>query len=76
MRMWILSLASLCRGGGIAMSRSVGHRHGLDPTLQWLWCRPAAVALIRPLAWGLPYAEGAALESKTHTHTHKKNPET
>ena len=22
----------------------------------WLWGRPAAVAPIRPLAWGLPYA--------------------
>ena len=24
------------------------HRRGLDPALLWLWCRPAAVALIRP----------------------------
>ena len=32
------------------MSRGVGvgHRYGLDPV--WLWHRPAAVALIRPLA--------------------------
>ena len=22
-----------------------------DPVLLWLWCRPAAVTLIRPLAW-------------------------
>ena len=22
----------------------------------WLWCRPAAAALILPLAWDLPYA--------------------
>ena len=28
----------------------------------WLWCRPAAVAPIRPLAWELPYATGAALK--------------
>ena len=28
----------------------------------WLWCRLAAVALIRPLAWEPPYAVGAALE--------------
>ena len=27
-----------------------------------LWCRPAATALIRPLAWELPYAVGAALK--------------
>ena len=29
-----------------------------------LWWRPAAVALIGPLAWELPYAVGAALKSK------------
>ena len=28
----------------------------------WLWCRPAAVAPIRPLAWEPPYAAGAALK--------------
>ena len=27
-----------------------------DLVLQWLWCRPAAVALIQPLAWKLSYA--------------------
>ena len=36
-----------------------------DRTLLWLWCRPAAVALIRPLAWEPPYTSGAALK-KTH----------
>ena len=34
--------------------------------LLWLWCRLAAAALIRPLAWELPYALGAALERKTN----------
>ena len=29
-----------------AVSCGVGHRHGLDPVLLWLWCRPAATALI------------------------------
>ena len=33
-----------------------------DPALLWLWCRLAAVALIGPLAWELPYAMGAALK--------------
>ena len=28
-----------------------------------LWCRPAAVALIRTLAWELPYAAGMVLKS-------------
>ena len=44
------------------MSCSVGHRHGSDPTLLWLWCRPEATALIQPLAWELPYVMGAALK--------------
>ena len=30
----------------------------------WLWCKPAAVALIGPLAWELPYALGVALKEK------------
>ena len=30
----------------------------------WLWCRPAAVAPIQPLAWELPYASGKALKRK------------
>ena len=29
-----------------------------------LWCRLAATALIRPLAWDLPYAVGVALKSQ------------
>ena len=46
------------------MSCGVGRRHGLDPVLLWLWCRPAATALIRPLAWEPPYVAGVALKSK------------
>ena len=46
------------------MSCGVGCRHGQDPALLWLWRRSAAVALIRPLAWELPYAEGVALKKK------------
>ena len=41
---------------------NVGRRRGSDPTLLWLWCRPAATAPIRPLAWEPPYAAGVALE--------------
>ena len=36
------------------MSCGVGRRRDSDPVLLWLRCRPAAVALIRPLAWGPP----------------------
>ena len=44
------------------MSCSVGCRRGSDPALLWLWHRPAATALIGPLAWEPPYAAGAAVE--------------
>ena len=47
---------------GVAMSCSVGHRHDSDLALLWLWCRPAAAAPVRPLAWELPYAAGAPLK--------------
>ena len=36
----------------------------LDSTLLWLWHRPATPALIGPLTWELPYAEGVALKQK------------
>ena len=44
------------------MRGGVGHRLGLDPMLLWLWRRPVATALIRPLDWEPPYATGAAQE--------------
>ena len=44
------------------MSCGVSHRPGLDLALLWLWCRLAAAALIRPLAWEPPYAMGVDLE--------------
>ena len=46
------------------MSCGIGHRWGSDPTLLWLWYRPAAVVPIGPLDWELPYAAGAALFRK------------
>ena len=46
------------------MSCGVVCRRGSDPVLLLLWCRPAATALIRPLAWEPPYAPGAAQISK------------
>ena len=48
----------------MAVSCGVGHRCGLDPVLQWLWGRPAAAGPIQPLAWELPYAQGAAPPQK------------
>ena len=44
------------------MSCGVGHRHGSDPALLWLWYRPAAAAPIRPLPWEPPYAAVEALK--------------
>ena len=44
------------------MSCGVGCRPGSDPALLWLWRRPTATALIRPLAWELPHAVSAALK--------------
>ena len=49
------------------MSWGVDRRHGSDPALLWLWCRPEATALIGPLAWGPPHATGAALNTRAHT---------
>ena len=44
------------------MSCGVGRRHSSDPPLLWLWCSPAATALIRPLAWEPPYATNVAIK--------------
>ena len=47
-----------------------------DPVLLWLWCRPAAVALIPPLTWEPPYATGAALKDKKTEKKKKKKENT
>ena len=48
----------------MAVSYGVGRRHSSDLALLWLWCRPAAAAMIRPLAQELPYSVSAALKKK------------
>ena len=61
------------------MSCGVGHRHGSDLELLWLWYRPVATALIRPLAWEPPCAAGAALEKtkrQNNNNNNKKNTNT
>jgi len=56
------------------VSCGVGCRHGLDMALLWLWYRLVATALIRPLAWELPHAAGAALKTqRDKTTTTTKN---
>ena len=46
------------------MSCGVGRRCGSDPTLRWLWHKPAATAPIQLLSWEHPYAMGVALKSQ------------
>ena len=46
------------------MSCGIGRRCVSDLAFLWLWCRLAAVLLIRFLAWDPPYAAGAALKRK------------
>ena len=48
----------------MAMSCGGGHRLSSDLALLWLWCRPAAAALIQPLAWEIPCAMDVALKRK------------
>ena len=54
------------------MSCGVGRRRGSDPALLWLWHRPAATVLIRPLSWESPYAMGAAVEKTNKQKKTKK----
>ena len=50
------------------MSCGIDHRCSSDPALLWLWCRPAAIAPIQPLAWEPPYASGAAIKRQKTKH--------
>ena len=53
------------------MSCSVSCRHASNLAL--LWCRPAAVTPIQPLAWKPAYAVGAALQRKKKMRRTEKN---
>ena len=67
MRMRVQSLA-LLRGLGIWCCSDLWCRSQVQlrshVVLLQLWCRPATVAPIQPLAWALPYVMGAALKSR------------
>ena len=54
------------------MCCGVGCRCGADSVLLWLWSRPAATALIQPLAWEPPYATGVAQEMAKRLKKNKK----
>ena len=60
----IPALAQWVKHPVMPMSCGVGPRRCSDLALLSFWHRPAAVALIRPLAWEPPYAAGVALKSK------------
>ena len=52
------------------MSCGVGRRCSSDLALLWLGRRPAAMALIRPLAWEPPYAVDVALKGQKDKNKH------
>ena len=54
------------------MSCGVGHRYDSVLALLWLRCRLEAAALIRPIAWELPYAAGAALKRQKRREGRKE----
>ena len=54
------------------MFYGVGLRCSSDPELLWLWHRPAATALIRPLAWETSRTVGMAQKKKKKKKKRKK----
>ena len=65
-------LAWWVKGSSVAMSCGIGCRRGSDPTLLWLWHRPAATTPIRPLAWELPHSASVALKRKKKERKERK----
>ena len=55
------------------MSCGIGHSHSSDLAWLWLWLSPAALALIRPLAWKPLYAVGVALKRKKYKNNNNNN---
>ena len=76
-QIWLVSMRTQVRSLASLSGLRIPHCHELwcrlktDLALLWLWYRQAATVLIRPLAWELPYAMGAAL--KTNNNTNNNN---
>ena len=50
-------------------------RSSSDSSLLWLWCRPAAIAPVQPLAWEPPYVTTSAGLKRQQTNKQtNKNP--
>ena len=60
----IPGLVQWIKGFVFAVSCGVDRRCSPDPALLWLWCRPAATALISPPAWEPPQATSVAIKGK------------
>ena len=72
MRMRIESLpCSVGWGSYVAVSCGVGLRLGLDLALLWLWCRPAATALIWPLGLGTSKCHRCGPKDKNNNNKNK-----
>ena len=72
-RKWIWLASMRTQIWTLALLSGVGWRLSSDLTLLWLWCRPAAAALIGPLVWEPLCATGAALKRKKEKKKKKKD---
>ena len=60
----IPSLTQWFKNLALLQAVAIGRRCRSDLALLWLWCKPAAAALIQPLEWELPYTTGLAIKRK------------
>ena len=64
-RMWVPLLAPL---SGLRIWHCPELQLDSDLVLPWPWCRPAAAASLRPLAWEPPYATETAIKLKKNNN--------